>query len=64
MSGIERLNALLSELNRLENKKFERLLVWEEDPSKRRNEANKQLLWMFLAILALFIGGKYGNRYF
>ena len=58
-SGIERLNACLAELERLKDKKYERLLVWEADPSIKRSEANWQFFWILIAVISLYLAGKY-----
>lgn len=58
-NGTERLNACLTELERLKDKKYERLLVWEADPSIKRSEANQQFLWILFAIITLYLAGKY-----
>jgi len=37
-NGQERLNACMTEIDRLTGKKYEKLFVWELDPSIKRKE--------------------------
>lgn len=61
VSGYERMKACLAELSSMQTHKHEQLFVWEQEKAKKQQVGHQHFIYIFLALVLLFLGGKYSN---
>ena len=61
VSGYERMNACLAELQQMQSAKHEQLFVWEQEKAAKQKVGNQHFLYIFVALLLLYIGGNYSK---
>ena len=63
LNGGERLNACIKELEKMKDRKFERLFVWEQGHAERKNESLLHIAALLFALVLIYFGKKYLSLY-